>query len=201
MDQAPLGSIPSRSRTLRACNHASSETRAHHWLLPPAAHGTHRSSSIRNAGRASPLPPSDPVSGSASPRAMLTVAKGSTSTFNALRDRLLPLTQFSILEREDLFPIVLHADDRPAVLLRFGHERVGKCTDLRLRAVGELARSVVVMHQHHQPRAAAGLGPFQHLLIAVRIAKRRDGPAADVLIDADRFPGLVIYEIHFRQPH
>ena len=71
--------------------------------------------------------------------------------------------------------------DGPAVLLRLGHERVAERADLRLRAVGELAHCVVVMHQHHQPRAAAGLRPLQHLLIAVRVAERGDGPAADVL--------------------
>ena len=53
------------------------------------------------------------------------------------------------LESEDGLPVVFHADDGPAVLLRLDHERVAERADLRFRAVSELARSVVVMHQHH----------------------------------------------------
>src|SRR5207237_6448670 len=105
------------------------------------------------------------------------------------------------LESEDRLPVVFHADDGPAVLLCLDHERVAERADLRLGSVGKLTRGVVVMHEHHQPHAAPGLCPLQHLLIAGRISKRGDGPSADVLIDADRFPGLVIYEIHFRQAY
>ena len=45
--------------------------------------------------------------------------------------------------------------------------------DLRVRVIGKLALGVVVVHEHHQPRAVADLRPFQHLLIAVRINPRR----------------------------
>ena len=48
------------------------------------------------------------------------------------------------------------------------------------RAVGELAHGVVMMHEHHQPRAAAGLRPFQHLPVAVRVAEGGDGPAPNM---------------------
>ena len=53
------------------------------------------------------------------------------------------------LKRKNPFPIVLHADDDPAVLLRLGHERVTERADLRLGAISELAHCVIVMHQHH----------------------------------------------------
>jgi hypothetical protein len=37
------------------------------------------------------------------------------------------------LETEDLFPVVLHADHSPAVLLRFVVQRLGESTHLRIR--------------------------------------------------------------------
>src|SRR6266550_662177 len=106
-----------------------------------------------------------------------------------------------LLERKDGLPIVFHADHRPVILLRFGHERVTERADLRLCAVGKLAHRVIVMHEHHQARAVASLRPLQHLLIAVRVAERGDGTAADVRVDTDWFAGLVVDEVHFRQPH
>src|SRR4030095_198516 len=61
-----------------------------------------------------------------------------------------PLFEFlSLLECKNPLPVVLHADDCPAIVLRLGHQRVGKRADLRFRAVSELAHCVIVMHQHH----------------------------------------------------
>ena len=54
------------------------------------------------------------------------------------------------------------------------------------RAVGVFARRIIVQHQQHEPRAAAALRVFQHLPVAIGVAERGDGPAADVLVDADR---------------
>ena len=92
-------------------------------------------------------------------------------------------------------PIVLHADDGPAVLLRMFFQRGCEVTVFDVRqsargAVGKFARRVVVQHEQLEPRAAAALRVFQHLLVADGIAERGDGPAADVLVDADGLVGL-----------
>ena len=42
---------------------------------------------------------------------------------------LAPMTAL-LLESEDPFPIVLHADDRPTILLRLVVERLGESADL-----------------------------------------------------------------------
>src|SRR5271165_4570094 len=67
----------------------------------------------------------------------------------------------SLVEREDALPVVLHADDSPAVLLRLVVQRLGEGADLCIgqshrRAVGILALRIVVQHDHRQPRAVAG---------------------------------------------
>jgi hypothetical protein len=51
-----------------------------------------------------------------------------------------------------------------------------------------------VQDQHHQPCAVARLGPFQHLLVAGRVAKRRVGPLADKQVDPDGLAGIVVDE-------
>jgi hypothetical protein len=58
---------------------------------------------------------------------------------------------------------------------------------------------VVVVNDEAQARASTGGRPFQHSEIAVGVAERQNGPAADMLVDADRLPGLVVDEIDFRQ--
>ena len=100
-----------------------------------------------------------------------------------------------LLGREDRLPVVLHADDGPAILLRLfvQRRREGAEFDVRqseCRTVGVFARRIIVQHQQLEPRAAAALRVFQHLLVAVGIAERGDGPAADVLVDADGLAGL-----------
>ena len=62
------------------------------------------------------------------------------------------------------------------------------------RAIGVFARRVVVQHQHCQPRAGASVGPFQHLLVAGRVAECRVGPATDHQVDAFRLSGFVVVE-------
>ena len=69
------------------------------------------------------------------------------------------------------------------------------------RAVGVFARRVIVQHQQLEPRAAAALRVFQHLLVADGIAERGDGPAADVLVDADGLVAFVVVEVQLRQTH
>ena len=106
--------------------------------------------------------------------------------------------------REDLLPVVLHADDGPAVLLRLVVERLRKGTELGVRqslgrAVGVFARGIVVKHQQHEARAGAALRVFQHLLVATGVSEGGDRPPADVLVDADGLVGLVVIEVQFRQ--
>ena len=110
------------------------------------------------------------------------------------------------LEREDLFPIVLHADDGPAGFLRFVVNRLRERTQLGVRqalrrTVGVFARHVIMQHEKLEPGTAAALRVFQHLLIAPRIAERGDGPAADVLVDGDGLAVFVVIEVELRQPH
>src|SRR5271170_3908725 len=102
-----------------------------------------------------------------------------------------------LLERENAFPIVFHADYRPAAFICFGHEGFGKNADVRIwktagRAIRVLARRIVVMHEHQQSRAIACLRPFEHLGIAARIPEGRVRPLADEHIDTDGLAGTVI---------
>ena len=69
------------------------------------------------------------------------------------------------------------------------------------RTVGVFARRIVVQHQQLETRAAAALRVFQHLLVALGVAERGDGPAADVLVDADGLVALVVIEVQLRQAH
>ena len=39
------------------------------------------------------------------------------------------------LEREYAIPVVLHADDNPAFLVRISHERIAERSDFRLRPI------------------------------------------------------------------
>src|SRR5580658_9202309 len=108
-----------------------------------------------------------------------------------------------LVERKNTLPIVLHADHDPTVLVRFSHQSLGKSADVSIRktaarAIGVLARCVVVMHQHHQVRAIARLRPFQHLGIASGIAEGRGWMLADEKIDADGLARTVINEEYFR---
>src|SRR4030095_10968143 len=86
------------------------------------------------------------------------------------------------LERENILPVVLHADDDPAALLRLVVERLREGAALGVgrplgRSVAILARRIVVQHEHREPRAIARLRILQHLLIAGRVAERRARPA------------------------
>src|SRR5262245_40292557 len=50
-----------------------------------------------------------------------------------------------LLERKDVLPVILHANDGPASLLGLGHERVREGPDLGVRSVGVFAFRIVVM--------------------------------------------------------
>ena len=71
-------------------------------------------------------------------------------------------------------------------LFRFVIQRLGEHADLRVRqslrrSVGVLTLSVIMQDQQRQPRAIAGLGVFQHLAVAGRIAERNDRPRAPII--------------------
>ena len=58
-----------------------------------------------------------------------------------------------------------------------------------------------VMHQQAEARALAGGRPLKHLQVAVRVAEGGDRAAANVLVDADGFAGLIVYEIQLRKSY
>ena len=70
---------------------------------------------------------------------------------------------------------------------------------VRLPVIGPFAFRVGVMDVEAKARARAAASPLQHLEVAVGIAERRDRPAADVLLDADRLACLVVDEVDLRQ--
>src|SRR5664279_3758109 len=69
----------------------------------------------------------------------------------------------SFFPGENPLPVVLHADDEPALRLGFVVQCLSEGADLGIRqslgrAVGILALCVIVQHNHHQGCAAARLG-------------------------------------------
>jgi hypothetical protein len=109
----------------------------------------------------------------------------------------------SRFEPEDTLPIVLHADDDPAVLLGLVVECLGECADLCVGkalggTIGIFALGIVVEHEHFQPQAVAGPGIFQHLLVAGGVAKRGDGPTPDLEVNALRLASIVVVEEQLR---
>src|SRR5262245_47153024 len=55
------------------------------------------------------------------------------------------------------------------------------------------------MHEHHERRAGAGLGPFEHLLIAGRVAERGLWAATNDEVDSLWLTALVVDQEHFGQ--
>ena len=111
-----------------------------------------------------------------------------------------------LFKREDLTPIALHARDGPACLLRLLVKRLREGPEFgsgqsHRRTIGVFARRIIVQHQQHEPCAAAAPGVFQHFFVATGIAKRGDGPAADMQVDANGLVAFVIIEVQFRQTH
>ncbi len=105
-----------------------------------------------------------------------------------------------LLEGEDFFPVILHADYGPA----FGVgliEGLIKFADGGVAVVGILADGVGVVDEEHKAGTGAGGCPFEHLLVAVGVAEGGDWVQADVGVDADGFAGAVVDEADLRQPH
>ena len=63
------------------------------------------------------------------------------------------------------------------------------------RAVGVFPLLVVVQDQHAQPLALARRGPFQHLLVAGRVAERRLRPLAREQVDVLGLAGIVVVQL------
>ena len=109
-------------------------------------------------------------------------------------------------DREDLFPIGLHADHDPIFLLRLLIQcgREGAQFDVRQstsRTIGVFARCIVMQHQQFKVGATAAPRVFQHFLVAAGVTKGGDGTAADVPVDGDGFAILVVIKVQFRQTH
>ena len=71
---------------------------------------------------------------------------------------------------EHRFPVTLHIHDYPA----FGEglaKGLVESPDRGLPITGPFVGGVCVMHQPHEPRAAARGGPLQHLVVTVGIAE------------------------------
>jgi hypothetical protein len=70
-----------------------------------------------------------------------------------------------------VIPVVLHADDEPAVLLCFIVEGLGEGADLGVwkpqrRTIGLLALCIVMQYEHAEPLSLPGLGVLKHLPVA-----------------------------------
>src|SRR5579863_7779387 len=108
-----------------------------------------------------------------------------------------------LVEREDALPVVLHADDDPAVLRRLIVKLRGKTADFGAgqalsRTVGVLSLAIVVQDEHREPDALAGLGILEHLPIAGRIAEGELRPAPDYEMDAFGLAGVVVVDEELR---
>src|SRR5262249_52331968 len=116
---------------------------------------------------------------------------------NAISTRMIrfivALQSGSLFEREDLLPVGLHVDDRPAPALGLV-ECFVQPTDVRRAIVGPLAHVVGVAHDAHEARALAGRCPLKHLLVAVGVAEREERPAADDLLDVHGLARAVVDE-------
>src|SRR5215471_14045138 len=90
-----------------------------------------------------------------------------------------------LLERKYHLPVALHVDNRPMIGWR-EVERHVEAAEMRLPIVGVFAFGIGMMDEHAEP-------------IAVGIAEGSNRAATDVLIDSNRFPGLVVNEIDGRE--
>src|SRR5260370_4010830 len=98
------------------------------------------------------------------------------SGLRAVRSVVDPERTLTLLKRKDALPVVLHADHRPAFFLCFIVEPLREGAELavgqtRCRAISVLSRSVVMQHQHFQPRSSASGGPLPHLLGTHRVSQ------------------------------
>src|SRR6516165_8814085 len=97
----------------------------------------------------------------------------------------------SLIKGKDALPIVLHADDGPAILLRLVVERLRKGADL---GIGKslLALRVVVQHEHHQSRAVACPRVLKHLSVTGRVAKCRVRTTANLQVNTFGLSRIIV---------
>src|ERR1700722_4328749 len=92
-------------------------------------------------------------------------------------------------------PIVLHIDNYPTFSIG-----LIKCfvelPDRWASIIGPFSRFVVVVDEQREARRLSSGRPLQHLQVAVGIAKRRDRPAANMLLDGRRFFDVVVNDIN-----
>src|SRR5271156_7248994 len=84
-----------------------------------------------------------------------------------LRDLSDGIKSSALVERENLVPVVFHADHGPTVLLRFFVQCRRESPDLAVgqtlgRPISVFARRIVVKEEHLQPRTGSGTRPLQH---------------------------------------
>src|SRR6266481_1485565 len=125
-----------------------------------------------------------------------------SANLQATNSTLCPAHSF-VLKRKDYLPIILHADDHPAVLLRLVVERLRERADFRVRqpfsgTVRILSLCIVVQHKHREPRAVSSFGVLEHLSVTGRVAEGSERPAANHQMDALRLARVVIVQKQFR---
>jgi len=104
------------------------------------------------------------------------------------------------LKGKDFFPVVFHADDGPALGVGLVEGFI-KFADGGCAVVGILAVGVGVMNEEHEAGPWAGGCPFEHLLVAVGVAKGSEGTLTNKCVDADGFAWTVVDEANLRQAH
>ncbi len=82
---------------------------------------------------------------------------------------------------------------------RRGIEAAVESADGGCSVVRVLAHGIVVVNEQSETWSRAARDPFEHLEIAVGVAERGNGTAADLLVDADGLAGLVVDEVHLGQ--
>src|SRR5271168_282589 len=125
--------------------------------------------------------------------------------FAKVRESAAPISTWPcmlLLKSENALPVVLHADDDPALLRGLVAQCLGEGADLGVGqpqrgTVGVLALCIVVQDDHRESRAVAGLRVFQHLPVAGRVAERGIRPASDHQVDALWFARVVVVEQQF----
>src|SRR5262249_1543710 len=105
------------------------------------------------------------------------------------------------LERKHSFPILLHADHVPGLPVRLRHQRIREGADPGPGPVSILTRVVVVVDEHHETGAAAGLGAFEHLAVAVRVPERGQRFLPDKQLDVLRLAVLVVEQQEQGESH
>src|SRR5262245_36088695 len=106
------------------------------------------------------------------------------------------------LKEENPFPVVLHADNDPALLCRFVVQGLGESADLRVRqpqrrTVRIFSLRIVVKHEHRESFAITGFRVFQHLPVASRVAERGVRPSADHTWMPSGLPALLSFRRSF----